>query len=159
MPGLGHNLWRLPRACFAGQRKKVPARVSQQTCCAGATALLRAGPSQWSVGFRSGDAILAIPIQAPAMRLVLPLETPDDGEMKNVYSQGHFLRRISPQPPKGPHSAKCETAGDLPFLLLFRAIANAREVPQRRVHGLRQIPGYARAHPGSEFVPPPLARS
>jgi len=158
MPGLVHNLRRLPRACFAVQRKKVPARVSQQTCCAGTTALLRAGPSRWSVGFRGGDAKLAIPIQAPAMRLVLPLETPDDGEMKNAYSQGDFLRRISPQPPKGPHSAKCETAGDLPFLLLFRAIAKAREVPQRRVHGLRQIREYVRAHPGYESAPRPLAR-
>ena len=78
--------------------------------------------------------------------------------MKNVYSQGHFLRRISLQPSKDPHSAKCETAGDLPFLLLFPAIAKAREVPQRRVHGVRQIREYARVHPDYGSAPWPLAR-
>src|SRR5437899_12778974 len=90
------------------------------------------------------------------MRLVLPLETPDDGEMKNVYSQGHFLRRISLQPSKDPHSAKCETAGDLPFLLLFPAIPKAREVPHRRSPEERQIREYARLHPVNGPGPWPL---
>src|SRR6267378_4092090 len=135
-----------------------PARTPQQICRVGVAAVPRAGLSQRSVGFRNGDAKLAIPIQALAMRLLLPLETPDAGEMKNVYSQGHFPKRISLLPSRGPHSAKRETAGDLPFLLLFRAIAKAREVPQRRVHGVRQIREYARVRVGSGFAPRPLAR-
>src|SRR6267378_3511059 len=135
-----------------------PARTPQQICRVGVAAVPRAGLSQRSVGFRNGDAKLAIPIQALAMRLLLPLETPDAGEMKNVYSQGHFPRRISLQPSRGPHSAECETAGDLPFLLLFRAIPKAREAPQRRVHGVRQTREYARVHPGYGSAPGPLAR-
>src|SRR6266480_5421039 len=121
--------------------------MPQRICCVGTAVLLRAGLSHWSVGFRSGDAKLAIPIQAPAMRLVLPRETPDGAGMKNVYSQGHFPKRISLQLLGGPRSAKCETAGDLPFLLLVRAIPKAREVPRRRVHEVRQIREYARGHP------------
>src|SRR5262245_4930346 len=131
---------------------KVQAPVPRRTCCAGGGALPRVGFSHWSAEFRSGDAKPAIPLQAFATRPVPPRGMPDAGGMKNVDNPGPFRRRILPQLSKDPHSAKCETVGDLPVLLLFRAIARAHGVPRPRVHGVCQIREYARVHPGYESV-------
>ena len=78
---------------------------------------------------------------------MLPRGMPDGDGTKNVYSQGRFPKRISLRPSRAPRCAKRETEGDLPFLLLFRATAKAREVPQRTVHGVSPIRGYSGSCP------------
>ena len=134
------------------------ARTLQQIRRVGAAALPRAGLSQRSVGFPSGDVTLAISIQASAVRFALLRETPDAGDGKNVYSQERFPKRSSPRPSRGHHSAKCEMADDLPFLLPFRAIAKAREVLLLSAHGESQTLEYAKGRPGYGRVPQLPAR-
>src|SRR6266480_5701386 len=108
----------------------VPAPVPQRMCHAGVAARPCAGPSERLGGFPRADMTLAISTQGLVMRFARPREMPDAGGWKNVGNMERFPRRILPQPSRVPHSARCETEGDRSFLLLFRAIAKAREVLQ-----------------------------
>ena len=83
---------------------------------------------------------------------------PDGDETKNVYSQERFPKRISLRPSRVLRCAKRETEGDLLFPLLFRAIAKAREVPQRTVHGVSQIRGCAKVRRGHASARRPPAQ-
>ena len=121
---------RLPPECFAAQQTMVPGPVPRQMCRAGVAAHPCAGLSERLGGFPRGDVTLAISIQGSVVRFARPREMPDAGGWKNVCSLERFPRRILPQPSRVPHSARCETEGDRSFLLLFRAIAKAREVLQ-----------------------------
>src|SRR2546427_12885277 len=108
-----------------------PSRALQLTCRAGAAVPLCAGPFQQLVEFQTAYATLAIPIQAPPVRFVLPHETSDVAETKNVCNQARSPKRNPSQRPQAFRSVKCEMADDRPFPLLFRAIARGREVLPR----------------------------
>src|SRR4029077_15313198 len=136
-----------------------PSRALQLICRAAAAALLCAGQFQHLAEFQTAEAKTANPIQAPPVRFVLPHETPDAAETKNVCSQVRSPKRNLPQRPEAFRSAKCEMADDRPFLLLFRAIARGREVLPRAAPEASQIRGFAKIHPVFGHAPPPLARS
>src|SRR5437899_5500532 len=137
-----------------------PSRALQLTCRAGAAVPLCAGPFQQLVEFQTAYATLAIPIQAPPVQFVLPHETSDVAEAKNVCNQVRFLKRNLLQRPKAFRSVICEMAGDLPFPLLFRAIAKVREALQRHAPEATLIRGRAKVRPrrGRVRLPPAQLR-
>src|SRR5438093_11973745 len=108
-----------------------PSRSLQLNCRAAAAAPLCAGQSQHLAEFQTAEATPANPIQAPPVRFVLPHETPDVAEAKNVCNQARSPKRNLPQRPQAFRSVRCELADDRPFPLLFPAIARGREVPPR----------------------------
>ena len=129
-----------------------PSRALQLTCRAGAAVPLCAGPFQQLVEFQTAYATLAIPIQAPPVQFVLPHETSDVAEAKNVCNQVRFLKRNLLQRPKAFRSVICEMAGDLPFPLLFRAIAKVREALQQHAREATLIRGHAKVRPAGGRV-------
>src|SRR5205809_3392808 len=100
-------------------------------CRAAAAAPLCAGQSQHLAEFQTAEATPANPLHAPPVRFVLPHETPDVADAKNVCNQARSPKRNLPQRPQAFRSAKCEMADDRPFPLLVRAIARGREVLPR----------------------------
>src|SRR5437773_12253984 len=104
-----------------------PSRSLQLICRAAAAAPLCAGQSQHLAEFQTAEATPANPIQAPPVRFVLPHETPDVAEAKNVCNQARSPKLNLPQRPQAFRSVKCEMADDRPFPLLFRAIARDRK--------------------------------
>src|SRR5205809_3617662 len=108
-----------------------PSRSLQLICRADAVAPLCAGQSQHLAEFQNAEATRANPIQARPVRFLLPHETPDVAETKNVCNRVRSPKRNLPQRPEAFRSVKCEMADDRPFPLLFRAIARGREVLPR----------------------------
>src|SRR5437773_10357948 len=104
-----------------------PSRSLQLICRAAAAAPLGAGQSQCLAEFQTAEATPANAIQAPPVRFVLPHETPDVAETKNVCNQARSPKLNLPQRPQAFRSVKCEMADDRPVPLLFRAIARDRK--------------------------------
>src|SRR5260370_947808 len=104
-----------------------PSRVLQPGCHAGAAAPPCVAPCRQFAEFQTAVAIPATPIQVPAMHFAPPHNTPDVAVEKNVSNQARAPPRDSLRRSQAFHSARCEMAGDLPSLLLFRAIAKVRE--------------------------------
>src|SRR5205809_6351409 len=136
-----------------------PSRALQLICRAAAAAPPCAGPSQHLAGFQNAEATPANPIQAPPVRFVLPAETRDVAETKNVCNRVRSPKRNLLQRPQAFRSARCEMAGDRPFPLLFRAIARGREVLPLAAPEASQIRGCAKIHPAFGHAPPRPARS
>src|SRR5438093_12659985 len=105
-----------------------PSRALQLICRAAAAAPPCAGPSQHLAGFQNAEATPANPIQAPPVRFVLPADTRDVAETKNVCNRVRSPKRNLLQRPHALRCARCEMAVDPPSPLLFRAIAIPREV-------------------------------
>src|ERR1700719_1368537 len=104
-----------------------PSRALPLICHAGAAAPPCAALSRQFAEFQTAEAIPATPIQVPAMHFVPPRATPDVGGGKNAYNQARCPQRNLLRRSQAFRSARCEMAGDLPSLLLFRAIAKVRE--------------------------------
>src|ERR1700730_9926105 len=109
----------------------IPSRVLQPICRVAAAAPLCAAPSQHLVEFQIADATPANLIQASQGRFVLPHETLGVAGTKNVCNQVRSPKRNLLQRSQVLRFAECETAGDLPFPLLVRAIARVREALRR----------------------------
>src|SRR5207247_11115844 len=108
---------------------------------------------------QTAEATPANPIQAPPVRFVLPHETPDVAEAKNVCNQARSPKLNLPQRPQAFRSVKCEMADDRPFPLLFRAIARGREVLPRAAPYGSQIRECAKIHTAFGHARRPPARS
>jgi hypothetical protein len=67
--------------------------------------------------------------------------------VRNVCNQANRLKRELSQLLEDVHFAECETAGDLPFVLLGRAIAKGREAPQPVGLEATQTREYATSRP------------
>src|ERR1700687_450771 len=104
-----------------------PSRGLPLICHGGAAAPPCAALSRQVAEVQSAEAIPATLIQVPAMRFVLPREMPDVGGGRNVCNQARCPQRNLLRRSQAFRSARCEMAGDLPSLLLFRAIAKVRE--------------------------------
>src|SRR5205823_7971888 len=137
----------------------IPSRDLQPICRVDAAAPLCAGPSQHLVEFQTADATPATPIQAPQGRFVLPHETPGVAGTKNVCNQVRSPKRNLLQRSQVLRFAECETAGDLPFPLLVRAIARAREALPRDGREASLIRECAKIHPAFGHARRPPARS
>src|SRR5207244_2501845 len=112
-----------------------PSRVLQLICHAGAAAPPCVAPCRQFAEFQTAVAIPGTPIQVPAMHFVPPHETPDVAVEKNVCNQARFPQRNFLRRSQAFRSARCEMAGDLPFLLLLRAIAKVPEGLTRDARG------------------------
>src|SRR5437773_12070480 len=106
-----------------------PSRALQLICRAAAAAPPCAGPSQHLAGFQNAEATPANPIQAPPVRFVLPAETRDVAETKNVSNRLRSPKRNLLQRPQALRPARREMAGHPPFPLPFPPIASGRQVP------------------------------
>src|SRR6266496_2824416 len=129
-----------------------PSQALQLICRVVAAAPLCAGRSQQLAEFQTAEATRASPIQAPSTRFALPREMPDVAEAKNVCNQARSRKQNLLQRSKAFRFAKCEMAADLPFPLLFPAIAKVREALLRDAREASQIRGYAKIHPAFEHA-------
>jgi hypothetical protein len=73
---------------------------------------------------------------------------PDVGGGKNVCNQARSPQRNLLRRSQAFRSARCEMAGDLPSLLLFRAIAKVREALSQDAREASQLRERAKVHPG-----------
>src|SRR6266513_898703 len=106
---------------------RAPSRALPLICHAGAAAPPCVAPCQQFAEFQTAVAIPATPIQVSAMHFVPPHKTPDVAVAKNVCNQARSPQRNLLRRSQAFRSARCEMAGYLPSLRLFRAIAKVRE--------------------------------